>query len=79
MDHGALEAAKELAGGDAKFILAAAVLLLIGLATWLGRSLYAEMKDCNSQMLALVEKKIESDNKLAAALEGLERVVEAKR
>lgn len=36
----------------------------------------AEVKFCAAQMLDVTVKKIESDNKLADALEGLERVVE---
>lgn len=37
----------------------------------------AEVKACNAQTLDLTVKKIESDNKLADALEGVEKVVEA--
>ena len=36
----------------------------------------AEVRACAAQTLALTEKKIESDNKLADALNGIERVVE---
>ncbi len=36
----------------------------------------AEVKACNAQMLDLTIRKIESDNKLADAIEGMERVVE---
>jgi hypothetical protein len=37
----------------------------------------AEVKACAAQTLEITVKKIESDNKLADALEGVERVVEA--
>lgn len=37
----------------------------------------AEVRACAASSLDLAMKKIESDNKLASALEGLERVVEA--
>lgn len=37
----------------------------------------AEVKACAAQTLDITIKKIESDNKLADALEGVERVVEA--
>jgi hypothetical protein len=72
-----LEAAKALGSGDARFILAAVLVVLAGVAGWLGRKLYQEMKECNAQMLDLTTKKIDSDNKLASALEGVEKVVEA--
>ena len=76
MDPTGMETAKALAAGDAKFILAVGVVALIAVAVWLGRALYAEMKACNAQMLDLITKKIESDNKLAGALEGVEKIVE---
>jgi hypothetical protein len=37
----------------------------------------AEVKACAAQMLDMTIRKIESDNKLADALEGVEKVVEA--
>jgi molybdenum cofactor biosynthesis enzyme MoaA len=37
----------------------------------------AEVKSCADRMLDLTIRKIESDNKLADALEGVEKVVEA--
>lgn len=37
----------------------------------------AEVRACAAQTLDIATKKIESDNKLATALEGLEKVVEA--
>jgi hypothetical protein len=72
----ALNAAEKLAAGDIKFVLAACFVGSVLIAVWLGRMLYVEMKACNAQMLDLTTKKIESDNKLASALEGLEKVVE---
>lgn len=61
------------------------VTLALGVATiYLWRELraakaehLAEVKACAAQMLDVTVKKIESDNKLADALEGVEKVVEA--
>ena len=72
----AIAAAEKLGAGDTKFVLAALVVGLVIVAGWLGKRLYDELKSCNAQMLDLTTKKIDSDNKLAAALEGLEKVVE---
>ena len=72
-----IAAAEKLGSGDTKFVLAALVVGLAIVAGWLGKRLYDELKSCNAQMLDLTTRKIESDNKLATALEGLEKVVEA--
>ena len=61
------------------------VVIALGLVcSYLWRSLtaardahLAEVKACHATTIDLVVKKIESDNKLADALEGVERVVEA--
>jgi hypothetical protein len=37
----------------------------------------AELRACAAQTLDIATRKIESDNKLATALEGLEKIVEA--
>ena len=39
-------------------------------------ALLAEVKACHLQMLDITVKRIESENKMAEALEGLERVIE---
>lgn len=36
----------------------------------------AEIRSCAAQVLDITSKKIESDNKLANALEGLEKIIE---
>lgn len=77
MDQAALEAAKALGSGNERFILAAAVLVLLGLAGWLGRALYTEIKGCGAQMLDIISKKIEADHKLADAIEGQTEVMKA--
>ncbi len=76
IDPTTIEATKLLGTGSSQVILAAGLMFFVVVAAWLGRMLYGELKSCNAQMLDLTTKKIESDNKLAAALEGLERVVE---
>ncbi len=60
------------------------VVIVLGLiAVYLWRELHAsraallaEVKSCHAQMLDITIKRIESENKMADALEGLERVVE---
>ncbi len=76
MDQAAIETAKLLGSGSVQLLLAVGLVFAVGVAIWLGRTLYSELKGCNAQMLDLSSRKIESDNKLANALEGLERVVE---
>jgi hypothetical protein len=65
-------------------IVGSVVLALGVVVVWLMRELtaaraahIAEVKACGAQTLDLALKKIESDNKLANALEGVEKVVEA--
>lgn len=72
-----LEAAKALGSGSAQLILAAGVVLFGLIAVWLGRTLYAEIKACSAQLLDITAKKIESDNKLADAIESSSKVMEA--
>ncbi len=76
MEQAAIETAKLLGNGSVQIVLAIGLVFAVGVAVWLGLTLYAELKGCNAQMLDLATRKIESDNKLAMALEGLERVVE---
>jgi hypothetical protein len=65
-------------------VVGSVVLALGAVCAYLWRSLtaardahLAEVKACAAQTLDITIKKIESDNKLADALEGVERVVEA--
>lgn len=73
--------AELLGTGSPQIILAVVsvvlALALAAVATWLGKALYAEMKACNATLLSVTEKKIESDNKLADAIDGSTRVSEA--
>jgi hypothetical protein len=77
VETAAIETAKLLATGSVQLVLAIGFVFSVGVAIWLGKALYSEMKNCNAQMLALTEKKIDSDNKLANAIEGMEQVVNA--
>jgi hypothetical protein len=77
MEQAALETAKLLGTASVQLLLAIGLVFFAVASVWLGRMVLAEIKLCSAQMLALTEKKIESDNKLADALEGLERVMEA--
>lgn len=77
METAAIETAKLLGTGSVQLILAIGLVFAAGVGIWLGRALFAEMKNCATQLLAITEKKIESDNKLASAIEGMEQVVNA--
>jgi intracellular septation protein A len=77
MDQAAIEAAKLLGTGSAQLILATGVVLFGGVALWLGRTLYIEVKACHAHAMAMLERKIESDNRLADAIESSTRVTEA--
>lgn len=77
MGEDAMNAAKTLASGDAKLVLAAAVIVLLGVAGWLGKMLYSELKNCAAQLLDAFTKKIEADHKLADAIDGQTKVMEA--
>lgn len=74
----AINVAGKLAVGDAQTILAFvavfAVLIFGGGCVWLGRRLFQEMKSCTAQWQSMIERKIESDMKLAAAIEGSNQV-----
>jgi hypothetical protein len=69
----------------AQFGIVGSVTLALGVAViYLWRSLHeakeahlAEVRACAAQMLDVTIRKIESDNRLADALEGVEKVVEA--
>lgn len=71
-------------GPWAQFGLVGSVTIALGVVViYLWRALHeakaahlAEVKACNAQMLDLTIKKIEADNSLAKALEGLEKVVD---
>ena len=65
-------------------IVGSVVIALAIVVIYLWRALHeakaahlAEVKACGAQMLDMTVKKIESDNKLADALEGVEKIVEA--
>ena len=77
MDQAAIDAAKALSSGDAKFILAAGLVMAVIVAGWLGRQLYSELKSCNAQMLDLTSRKIESDHKIADAIDSNTQVMRA--
>lgn len=77
MESASLETAKLLGSGSAQLILAVLAVALGGIAVWLGRALYTEIKGCSAQLLAITEKKIESDNKLSDAIDSSTRVSEA--
>ena len=77
MDQAAIETAKLLGSGSAQLILAAGAVIFGGVALWLGRTLYREIKSCHAQSLDMLSRKIESDNRLAAAIESSTRVTEA--
>lgn len=77
MDQAAIETAKLLGTGSAQIILAVVAVCLGGIAVWLGRTLYTEIKSCHTQSLDMLTKKIESDNRLADAIETSARVSEA--
>ena len=77
METAALETARMLGTATVQLVLAIGLVFFAGAAVVLGRMVLAEIKACSAQMLTLTERKIESDNKLADALEGLERVMEA--
>ena len=77
MDQAAIETAKLLGTGSAQIVLAVFAVGLAIVCVWLGRALFAEIKACSAQLLAITEKKIESDNRLSDAIEGSIRVTEA--
>lgn len=77
MDKVALETAQLLGTGPTQLVLAIGLVFFAGVALWLGKTLHAEVKACSTQLLAITEKKIESDNKLSDAIEGSTRVSEA--
>lgn len=76
MESAGLETAKLLGTANGQLILAIMLVFAVGVAVWLGRALFTEMKACHAQMVDMMVKKIESDNKMADALGGLERVIE---
>ena len=77
MDQAAIETAKLLGTGSAQLILATGAIIFAGVALWLGRTLYAEVKACHAQSVDMLTKKIESDNRLSDAIEASTRVTEA--
>jgi hypothetical protein len=62
--------------GSIVIALGAALSWTVRMLLAANRDHLAEVKACSAQVQDLTLKKIESDNKLAVALEGLERVVE---
>ena len=77
MESASIETAKLLGSGSAQLILAVLAVALAGIALWLGRALFAEIKACHAAMMDMLTRKIESDNKLADAIEANARVTEA--
>jgi hypothetical protein len=77
METAALETAKLLGTSPVHMVLAIGLVFFASAAVWLGRLAFAEIKSCSAQMLAITEKKIESDNKLADAIDASTRVSEA--
>jgi len=77
MDQAAMETAKLLGTGPVQLVLAIGLVFFVIVTLWLGKRLLAQQQECHAQTLDITIKKIESDNRLADALEGLERVIEA--
>jgi hypothetical protein len=77
MDKVALETAQMLGTGPTQLVLAIGLVFFAGATIWLGRMLHVEMKSCHAVTLDMLTKKIESDNRLADAIEGSTRVTEA--
>lgn len=77
MEAAGLETAKLLATGPLHYVLAVGLVFFAGASIWLGKMILQEIKACSAQMLSVTEKKIESDNKLADAIDSSTRVFES--
>lgn len=77
MDQAAIETAKLLGTGSAQIILAVVAVVASGIAVWLGRTLYAEIKSCHAESITMLTRTIESNDKLSDAIESSARVSEA--
>lgn len=78
METAGLETAKLLAQGPLHYVLAVGLVFFAGAAIWLGKLAFTEIKACGERFCVLLEKTIESNNKLADAIDASARVAEAR-
>lgn len=78
METAGLETAKLLATGPLHYVLAVGLVFFALAAIWLGKLAFAEIKSCGERFCVLLEKTIDSNNRLADAIDANARVSEAR-